>query len=326
MSEIFHGGGLDAAVIRFGGRREDWLDLSTGINPCAYPVPEIDRMLWTRLPDSGAEDDLLATASSYYQLRKQDSIVAASGTQALIELLPMAFPGKDVAIVSPTYGEHEHVWQKHGAIVSRVGGLEQVAEGTDVAVVVNPNNPTGTVHSIKELLDVSKRVGHLIVDEAFCDAAPQHSFVGQMPSNAIVLKSFGKFFGLAGVRLGFAIGSKTSVMSLSRLIGPWAVSGPALAIGKKALSDDGWIARTRRELQIKSQELSKLLNDNGFEIIGKNPLFVLVEHSDAPAIHQHLAERHILVRPFPEHPSQLRFGLAANDLEHQRLREALDAI
>ncbi|MEM7067296.1 MAG: threonine-phosphate decarboxylase CobD [Pseudomonadota bacterium] len=325
MTKVFHGGRLDAAIAEFGGSREDWLDLSTGINPVPWPVGEISNLAWQALPDERMERDLIAAARDYYRVPAAMEIVAANGTQALIELLPELTGINDVAIVSPTYGEHAHCWKKHGRNVVPVGDIDgAIKSGCKAAVVVNPNNPDCRIHSVGELKKLASRTEILIVDEAFCDSEPEHSFVSQMPENVIVLKSFGKFFGLAGVRLGFAVCKTEWVGYLKEKIGPWAVSGPALEIGAYALKDSVWIEHTKLNLRKMAASLSELLSSLGFQVDGVNPLFVYASHEKAEAIYEFLASQKILVRPFPENPKYLRLGLPANETGLQRLETALE--
>ena len=231
---VYHGGGLDAAIAEFGGERSDWLDLSTGINPNGWPVGNVSRESWARLPDCAAMDVLLRAARKFYETG-DTGIIAVPGTQALLEILPQILGAGTVAIVSPTYGEHEYVWRKAGAQVHAVS--EPDAGGCEALVVVNPNNPDGRIWPaellIAEAEKLAQRGGWLIVDEAFADSQPEMSLLapGQLLDNVLVLKSLGKFFGLAGIRLGFAIGAEGVCRAIGQRLGPWAVSGPALEVG-----------------------------------------------------------------------------------------------
>ena len=324
MAGIIHGGELEKAIARFGGTRSDWIDLSTGINPNPYPVPTMEPDAWARLPERENEQRLLDAARRYYQVPSHAEIVAANGTQALIELLPNLGSEARVVIVSPTYGEHAHVWKKHGADITLVGGLDDIRDGS-LAIVVNPNNPDCRVHEPETLCKLADRVDSLIVDEAFCDCAPEKSIVAKLPTNAIVLRSFGKFFGLAGMRLGFAICSPVNAEKLRANAGPWAVSSPALAIGAQALADENWRAQTQESLEESSQSLAKLLSQNAVEVLGINPLFVYARHKRAQELFEHLAQNQILVRCFPERPDYLRFGLCRGGAEQTRLAGVLKA-
>ncbi len=322
MAGVFHGGRLDAAIAQYGGKREDWLDLSTGINPNAYPIPEIPSDAWARLPDAQAERDLLDAAREYYQVADGFEIVAAPGTQAIIELLPRVLKADNVSIAIPTYAEHEHAWRKAGTGVTSTDSL---ASNSDALVVVNPNNPTAHVCARDALRQASEKVRCLIVDEAFADPVPEVSLVPEMSENAIVLKSFGKFFGLAGLRLGFAICNSDTANRLRTVLGPWAVSGPALEIGKAAFRDKHWISTTIDRLQNDSIILSNILKNKRFIVEGVNPLFVSVHHQNAKGVYEFLARRNILTRPFPDREGYLRFGLCQDHQMLSRLEEALEA-
>ncbi|WP_244530506.1 threonine-phosphate decarboxylase CobD [Salaquimonas pukyongi] len=327
---IAHGGGLDAAMMRYGGERAGWLDLSTGINPNAYPLPPIKIESWQRLPDRGAEDALKAAARACYCVPEEAAVVVANGTQALIELLPRVLDADQIAVVTPTYGEHAHVWRKSGLAVSEIRHGEPVPEAARVLVVVNPNNPDCRVTPQDQLLVLAEsmraRAGWLVIDEAFCDTSPQASLIPLLPENVIVLRSFGKFFGLAGLRLGFAVCSPALAEALEELQGPWSVSGPALSVGARALQDTSWVAKTRRRLQNDSQAMAGLLKAQGFAICGVHPLFVFAGHERATEIADGLAQRHILVRDFETLPGRLRFGLCGDEAAFSRLEIALSQV
>lgn len=327
MNKVYHGGALDAIIAKYGGTRDVWLDLSTGINPNPYQVPQLAPEVWQQLPDKDALNKLLDAAKAYYQVPDEMEIVAAPGTQAIIELLPYILPAKQVGILSPTYGEHANSWMKADTSVTAIPNLSSnsLLELLDTMVVVNPNNPTGEFHSTDTLMALSQTVEKLIVDEAFCDFFPEKSFVPYMPENAIILKSFGKFFGLAGLRLGFAICSKDIAEKIASRLGPWAIAGPALEIGAKALADNQWIENAKVDLLQASGNLMDLLSQSGFEIEGFNPLFIYAKHADAQNIFERLAGAHILVRNFPERQNCLRFGLCKSEIELARLKEALKA-
>lgn len=323
MGKLYHGGNLENAMAIYGGRRQEWLDLSTGINPNSYPFSPVADVAWSRLPDSLDEQNLLAAARDYYSVQKFSQIIAANGTQAILEILPEVISVKRVVILSPTYGEHTHVWQKAGADVTRIYTLEELPKNTDLLVVVNPNNPDGRIWKREALVEAAAQVKHLIVDEAFGDVAPQLGMAEVLPENAIVLRSFGKFFGLAGLRLGFAICNPDIASSIENRLGPWAVSGPALKIGAQAFKDASWIVSTRKSLEINAEKLTRCLTKNGLTVEGACSLFVFVRHNHATKLFEHLALHQILVRPFEEMPDKLRFGLCGNSDELTRLDEVL---
>lgn len=324
---IFHGGGLDKAVEKYGGKKTDWLDLSTGINPNPYPVYGVDPLAWARLPDVKAEQILLDASRKYYNISDGDALCAANGTQAIIDILPLAFKCKRVGIVSPTYNEHAHVWQKNGAYIAEIKRGEKLPNDLDALVVVNPNNPDGSVYETSELVEfathLKKTNGILIVDEAFCDTSPELSIVNDLPKNAIVLKSFGKFFGLAGLRLGFAVANPLLLEKIESHIGIWSVSGPAMQIGARAFADTNWINYAITALKVLSKKQADLLNNIGLQVCGQNPLFVYVSHDKAPLIHEELAKHYILVRPFSQDKTKLRIGICGNKEQLELLENAL---
>ena len=327
-AEIEHGGALDKAVARFGGRPQDWLDLSTGINPEHFPLPELAPAIWNRLPDEGLLQETLRLARSYYRLNEKAPIVAAPGTQALIQLVPTLIAPSTVAILGPTYQEHAASFAASGWKVVQCVTLDEIPSEATAAVIVNPNNPDGRVISKEALLQLAQKLGarggFLVVDEAFADAHEAVSIAANAEdAPMIVLKSFGKFFGLAGVRLGFAITGGRLVEALERRLGPWAVSGPALAIANHAFSDAGTLADYRTRIDLRRAELSAVLDKSGLKEIGGTALFSLVEDVDAIGIYTRLCERHILIRKFDYAPRWLRIGLPLDDVALARFEKAL---
>lgn len=324
---IFHGGGLDAAVKKYGGEKTEWLDLSTGINPNPYPVYGVDPLAWNKLPDINAMAILTNAARNYYRIGDGLELCAANGTQAIIEILPIAFACKRVGILSPTYNEHAYVWKKSGSEVFEITRGEPLPVDLDALVIVHPNNPDASVIEKSEFLEYSESLkksnGIMIVDEAFCDTTPEKSIVTDLPENVVVLKSFGKFFGLAGLRLGFAIANPLLLGRIRKYIGIWSVSGPALQIGARAYADTNWINYAITALKVLSSKQAGILKNVGFKIEGVNPLFCYVSHKNASSIHDLLAERQILIRPFVRDNTKLRFGICANNKQMERLEATL---
>ncbi|KAA9007045.1 threonine-phosphate decarboxylase [Histidinibacterium aquaticum] len=307
-----HGGGLDAAVARYGGRRADWIDLSTGINRVPYPSGHVGSESWTALPDATALHRLEAAARLFWGVPDTASLVAAPGASSLIVRLPELAPPGRVLIPGPTYNEH--------AAAFCMQGREVVEEGSaPVAVLVHPNNPDGRLWSLDEVSE--QRL--TIIDESFCDTLPARSHVALTDRpGTIVLKSFGKFWGLAGVRLGFAIGHPETLADLAERLGPWAVSGPALEIGARALEDIGWADETRERLEDDARRLDELAADRGATVMGGTSLFRLIETAEGRAWQDALARHRIWSRVFPWSGRLLRLGLPAPS-EWARVEEAL---
>jgi cobalamin biosynthetic protein CobC len=305
-----HGGGLDAAVADYGGRRKDWIDLSTGINPVPYPVPQIKPEAWTALPDSAAQDALLDAARRHWHVPDGAAVLAAPGASSLIAKLPMLAHKARVDIPAPTYNEH--------AAAFTADGWEMGEDGARARVIVHPNNPTGHWYAA-ETFDRPLTV----VDESFADVWPDRTWVHEAARpGVVILKSFGKFWGLAGLRLGFAIAPPETVETLASALGPWAVSGPALTIGATALSDHDWAVETRTRLNEDAARLDALMIRAGARVEGGTSLFRLYDVEDAKAWQARLARQHIWSRVFPYSKSWLRLGLPAPD-QWSRLEAAL---
>lgn len=305
-----HGGGLDAAVAQFGGARENWLDLSTGINPSPYPAGPISLQSMTALPDQGAYQNLIEAARQFWSIPREAKVLPAAGASALIAALPGLIRGQKVAIAQPTYNEHQAAFMAAG------WGLSN--DHPDVQVAVHPNNPDGRLWQSQEL-----NAPLAIIDESFADVCPQRSLIHETARpGRIVLKSFGKFWGLAGVRLGFAIGADPVLDKLAERLGPWQVSGPALEIGTAALNDKKWAESTRIQLAKDARRLDQILLAAGAEGVGGCDLFRLFSVKSAKQWHQKLAQHHILSRIFPYSDHYLRLGLPSAD-GWDRLQRAL---
>jgi len=316
-----HGGNLDLALQRFGGQLEDWIDLSTGINRQPYPLPRLSPRDWRALPSRSETDALHEAALQAYGTRA--SIVALAGAQAAIQLLPrLSSPGQ-ARLLSPSYNEYAPVLRAAGWDVADVADLKSLA-GADLAVVVNPNNPDGRRHEPGELLALLSRVGRLVVDESFADATPELSLAPEAGrSGLLILRSFGKFYGLAGVRLGFALGNAADIDLLAAQTGPWPVSGVAIAIGRRALLDRDWAIKTSARLDRDSRRLDALIQSQGWTLVGGTALFRLYDTGVARATQARLATAHIWSRIFGERPAWLRLGLPGDETEWARLAAAL---
>jgi cobalamin biosynthesis protein CobC len=316
-----HGGNLDVACQRFGGRPEDWIDLSTGINRQPYAVGELQARHWSALPSRSDIDALHEAARGAYGTTAQ--VVALAGAQAAIQLLPRLAPSGRARILSPTYNEYAPVLAATGWQVEEVGELEALA-GADLAVVVNPNNPDGRVHDSAQLLAIAG--GRLIVDESFADADPAVSLAAEAGrAGLLVLRSFGKFYGLAGLRLGFALGSEADIAALAAMAGPWPISGTAIEIGRRALLDQAWAEATRARLRRDALRLDSLAHAAGWRLVGGTTLFRLYQTGDAVAAQTRLARAKIWSRIFVGKPGWLRLGLPGDEAEWERLADALSA-
>ena len=316
-----HGGNLDLALERFGGRLDDWIDLSTGINRQPYPLPQLEPRYWNALPSQADIESLHDAARGAYGTHAPT--VALAGAQAAIQLLPRLSPPGRMRILAPSYNEYAAVLRAAGWEVAEVSTLAALA-GADLAIVVNPNNPDGQRHDPRELLALLADVGRLVVDESFADATPELSLASEAGrAGLLVLRSFGKFYGLAGVRLGFVLGNDANVSALAALAGPWPVSGPAIAIGRCALLDREWAAATSARLMRDAQRLDALVQAQGWTLVGGTPLFRLYDVGDAAAAQTRLAAARIWSRVFNDRPGWLRLGLPGDETEWVRLAAAL---
>jgi cobalamin biosynthesis protein CobC len=314
-----HGGNIDGAIARFGGR--DWIDLSTGINRAPYPLPALRLEDWTMLPTHSAKAALLQVAQKAYQTTAP--ILAVAGAQAAIQMIPRLGSPARARILGPTYNEHAAALRAAGWRVEEVSRFNQLP-GADLAVVVNPNNPDGKSYSPEEILALAAQVGRLVVDESFADPRPELSVAAQAGQGGlIVLRSFGKFYGLAGLRLGFVLGTLAEIEALSEMAGPWPVSGAALHIGQTALADTHWANATTQRLRAEALQADALAAGLGWSLVGGCELFRTYETPDAEAAQTRLAQAQIWSRIFPWSNRWLRLGLPAGAPEWARLTAAM---
>jgi len=328
---IPHGGDLSRLRRRYPDAPEPLIDLSTGINPFSYPLPAIPETAYTRLPEEAQIRQLREAAAGAFGAWDPDLIAVAAGTQLLISTLPRILPAARVSVLAPTYGEHAAVWTAAGAeILERADPA--VLEKGDVAVLCNPNNPDGRAFDPKKLANLQCRRarsgGRLIVDEAFAEFGESNlSAVTAVPQpGLIVLRSFGKAYGLAGLRLGFLIAERDTVRRIEEALGPWPVSGIAIHVACIALADTAWRQAMTERLARTGERLDSFLSAHRLEPVGGTSLFRLVRHDMAPDITETLGRAGILVRDFPDRPDWLRFGLPPDEAAWTRLDTALTTV
>lgn len=308
-----HGGNLTLASEKYGIPLADWLDLSTGINPDNYPVTAIPAAVWQRLPDD--DDGLIKAASSYYGCK---SLLPTAGSQAALQVLPKLRSVCKVAMLNPMYREHAHAWQRQGHAVSTFTSLSDASLAqADVVLLCNPNNPTARLFTPAELLDIHnnlrRRGGWLIVDEAFMDATPEYSIAQHAHLDGLfVLRSLGKFFGLAGARVGFLLAEDSHLVKVQEELGPWTLTGASRLIAKQALLDRAWQQKMRLDLASKSQRLAELLSKYHLAPQAGTALFQYVPTLQALQWQHQLANQGVWVRLFADTPA-LRFGLPPED-------------
>ena len=316
-----HGGRLRRAAETYGIPLGDWLDLSTGINPQGYPVPPVPADAWLRLPED--DDGLEAAAADYYG---SAHLLPVAGSQPAIQLLPAVLRGERVSLLAPGYAEHAHAWRDRHAVAVGTDEIDAAVARSDIVVLVQPNNPTGVHLGRERLLEwhtrLARRGGWLVVDEAFIDTTPAQSLVPLAGADGlVVLRSVGKFFGLAGARVGFVFAPGSVRAALAERLGPWTLAGPARWAARHALADRAWQTQARAALLTAGERLQALLATHGLPACGP-ALFKLVATPDAARLHAAFARRGILLRLF-ETPQAVRFGLPADEAGWARLAAAL---
>ncbi|WP_426416462.1 threonine-phosphate decarboxylase CobD [Aestuariirhabdus sp. LZHN29] len=328
--QLHHGGDLQRASDEYGIPRGDWIDLSTGINPNGWPVPEIPACVWQRLPES--PESLFNSAAEYYGCGR-DQLLPVAGSQAVIQMLPTLIDAPRVAVPDMGYAEHRLAWQRAGAQLieypanSPPQALAEIARQVDLMLVINPNNPSGDRYPPDVLREVAaqltSRQGWLLVDEAFMDLTPEQSLAEDTARyNLVLLRSLGKFFGLAGVRAGFVLGPATLLGSVARALGPWSVSAPALYLAERALADCHWQLHERKRLVASGKRLYELLANSELGGLAGGGLFVTLFTPAAPHYHHRLAQQGIWTRLLDNRVG-VRFGLPANESQWQRLQTSV---
>ncbi|PYG31816.1 threonine-phosphate decarboxylase CobD [Pelagimonas varians] len=317
-----HGGNIDGAKALFGGADADWIDLSTGINRVPYNIPQLSDTAWQSLPTRAAIGRLTAAAAHAY--RCTAGILPVAGAQAAIQMIPrLGRPGQ-ARVLAPTYNEHAACLRAAGWRVEDVSQVQDLI-GADLAVVVNPNNPDGRETTPTALMELSRKVGQLVVDESFGDARPDLSVAPDIEEaeNLFVLRSFGKFYGLAGLRLGFVLSCMKNINQLTEMSGPWPVSGLAIEVGEKALLDSDWATKTIDRLRGEITHMDAIASATDWEVLGGTELFRLYRTPDATCAQERLAKSQIWSRIFPWSPHLIRLGLPGTMHEWTRLQEAL---
>lgn len=322
-----HGGRLREATAAYPDARGPWLDLSTGINPESWPGARASAAALRTLPDPALLAELEAVAGRAFGVANRERVVALGGADVALRLLPSLLGDGEVALVAPIYGGHLEAWS--GRKAHMVASIEdRRAIDADVLVLANPNNPDGRQISRSQLANLAERRAAqdrwTIVDEAFAEVTPKISVADLEIDRLIVLRSFGKFYGLPGARLGFVICDRALAREIRAILGDWPVCADALALGLGAYADDAWRETTAACLASQARNLDAVLSAAGLAVVGGCDLFRWVEAPDAHRLFVGLCRQGVLTRPFAEHPARLRFGIPArHDLD--RLREALQA-
>ncbi|QIZ76306.1 threonine-phosphate decarboxylase CobD [Ferrimonas lipolytica] len=341
MSLIHHGGRLAPMIARYNIPREQWLDVSTGVSPWTYPHTAIAAAHWNRLPEE--EDGLEQAARDYYQCQ---SLLAVAGSQAAIQTLPEVWRKQlelsgdwraeqmRVGLPQVGYKEHQKAWQRAGWIINHYPPSldNRFVAGVDALVVINPNNPTGQLYDAKTLLQwqqqLAKKGGLMVVDEAFADVDLSQSISHLCPQpGLVVLRSVGKFFGLAGIRAGFVLAPSQLLSACAYELGPWTIAGPARQICMRALQDTPWQLTQRQRLAAATVRLQALLQPllcHGASLAGTD-LFQTLYSNKAVQWHEQLCADGVFTRLTDEQDG-IRFGLVDDEQQWQRLAAAISKL
>lgn len=325
--DLVHGGAIDQMRQAFPTAPEPWVDLSTGINPWPYPCADLSAQAFAHLPTASMYEACQNAMADVFGAAPE-ALLLLPGSELLIRLLPDILQSRRVAILSPTYGDHASAWKRVGAEILLTQNPLEHADRVDAIVVCNPNNPDGRLFDTNALEAARAKLaahgGWLIVDEAYADLLPNLSLAPRAGRDGlIVLRSFGKFFGLAGVRLGAMLAPRAVREAMAERLGTWPVSGAALEIGARAYADREWQNQMRQNLSVSANELRSELMAAGLTVLGSTDLFCFVETEDAHAVFHRLACEAVYVRRFDWSSRHLRIGLPATPKAQERLRDAL---
>jgi len=336
---------VDAARATFGGG--EWIDLSTGIAPWAWPVAGVP-LGWEQLPEPGAIAALEAAAAEAFGVADPARVVAVPGSDLAMRLLAPVIAARRPCVVRPGYAGHLAAWPDAVAVTPDAVTLpagspaQSGAQGTapsarnpghlpaqehgglrdaDLLVLASPANPDGHVTDPALLRTLAQRMT-VVVDEAYAD--PASGLCPDADGRLVVLRSFGKFYGLPGVRLGFVIAGRDVAHRLRTLLGDWPVSSAAIAIGTAAYRDQDWQRAQQARITETGDLLDEVLRDARLPVVGTAPLFRLVACTQATKLFETLARHAILTRPFADQPDRLRIGLPRGAAGLVRLATALE--
>ncbi len=349
-----HGGNLGDAIGQYNIAREQWLDLSTGVSPWAWPIPKLAEHVWTDLPPS--TNELLISASNYYRCEREH-IIASPGSQLIARLIPQQIETSNVAIPVLGYQEHRHSWELAGHTIHFYQSTSELntlidSKKVEHAVVINPNNPTGELITAVNIDRIAKKLsGLLIVDEAFMDIHEYNqiqtnesnesdttpdstieSAIAHPHDNQIVLRSVGKFFGLAGLRVGFAVGKHPIIKTLEAILEPWSLNHASQLIATKMLNDTVWQQSQALKIKSESKHFENIIRGfshitlNNFHISNGGLFITLFANKKSlQQTHRLLAEYGIWTRLHNPDDQQawLRFSLTQQPMKCQAVLEKI---
>jgi len=310
---IKHGGNIDEAINVYGGNENDWIDLSTGINPECYPLPKFSDADWRNLPTFTEIEDLESTIK--FEFNTFSSVMLTPGSQIAINLLPILFKKQEVGIIEPTYSDYFVSFKNAGFKVCSCKNIQELFK-SKIAIVVNPNNPNGKNYQIKDLIFLSKKVHLLIIDESFVEASETLSiisYINKKTNNIIVIKSFGKLYGLAGLRLGFVFSGENLIYKFKKVFSFWPVSKLSIKIASKAIRDKKWMTSTQKKLKKKANILDEMMKTIDFELIGGTNLYRLYSTPNSVLSQRFLAKKFIWSRIFSYSKKWLRLGIPSDE-------------
>ena len=305
-----HGGNLRELASKIGSGEADICDFSANVNPLGPPdwlraVVSRAVDVLANYPDPNCEK-LVKTIANRYNIAEGE-ILVANGSAEIINAIPRALNLKHAIIPVPAYGDYYQACKIAGLSVEKLdmttsqdltldlNALGDCVKGGELVFIVNPNNPTGLSLDTNKLRAFIKKHNDtiFIIDEAFIDfLKDSESLIIDRPANVIVLRSMTKFYAIAGVRLGFAVGPEGLIEQVRKQITPWSVNAFAQEIGVRAIEDSQYAAKTIETVSCNRQWLyEELLKIPGLYVYPGQANFLLVRISSALINAPVLAER-----------------------------------
>ncbi len=326
-TDHFHGSDLEKIEKVYGIRKEDITSFSANVNPLGISpllrsclIDHIDAI--TSYPDR--EYTALRRQIGAYTGASMEGILVGNGSTELISLFIQIKHPKKAMILGPTYSEYEReitlsggscvyfpLQEEEDFLLNTEALLAHLTDGTDLLVICNPNNPTGTAVSQKDMrriLSVCRERGiFVIVDETYVEFAPDMDAVDSVPltkdyDNLVVLRGVSKFFAAPGLRLGYAITGNTALLDeISRFKNPWTINSLAAAAGELMFSDETYIRQTRSLISEERERIVKELSSwDSVKIYPSQANFLLVrikkEGVTADDLFEHAIRRGLMIR------------------------------
>ena len=325
MIDRTHGGNIAEFIERYHISQDKIIDFSANINPLGLSkkvkeviLKNVNTLVHYPEPTSS---NLKKKLANFHNI-KSENLLIGNGSVELIYLIPKALPPKSAIIPIPSFSEYEFAVKLNGAksIFVRLREKDDFAIGmdkfekfiprADLIFICNPNSPTGNLFPRGDMLYLIKLCKKynttIVVDETFIDFVENAENITMIPeaikkNNLLILRSLTKFFALAGLRLGYAIGRKDTISKLAQFQHPWAVNSLAQTAAKTAIGDYDYIKKSRQFVFKERAFLRKRLKAiKGLRVYPPTSNFILCKLTDrkinAEMLSKKLAHQGLIIR------------------------------